>query len=165
MFPFRKKKNRLTPQQEKAEHEAINILNRAIKMLEKDPRNAEEAQRLRFEVTNDLLPKNKMYIIGKHPRSLLKELDITIQNAYVRQINSNGQLHHEEIPVVQSATTQRACDWWTNRYGMLKKNNKHQLYWAIAIFLAFTVFMVTLFFLMGSFGGNSSYTNSFKWAS
>ncbi len=165
MFPFKKKKNRLSPQQEKAEQEAINILNRAIKMLEKDPRNAEEAKRLRFEVTNDLLPKNKMYIIGKHPRSLLKELDITIQHAYFKQITNNGQLHKDEVPVVLSAATQKACDWWTNRYGTLKKNTQYKLYWTIGIFLVLTVFIVILLFLMGSLGGNSSYTNSFKWMS
>ncbi len=165
MFPFRKKKNRLTPLQEKAEQEAITILNRALNILEEDPRNAEEAQRLRFEVTDELLPKHKMYIIGKHPQSLLKELDITIQHAYVRQINNNSQLHQEEIPVVQSEITQKACDKWTNRYGASIKNTQQKLYWTIAIFLVLTIFLAILYYLIVSFGGNSTYSNSFKWVS
>lgn len=165
MFPFLQKRNRLTPEQEKAEKEAIRLLNHAKKMLLDDWRNVDEAKRIRFEVTHKLLPPKKMYIAGKHPRSLLRDLDKRINYAYIRQIQASGEIFRDVAPAVQSEATKQACMAWQNRYGSLKGNVQRQLYWSLAFFFGLSVCLMYLLFEISKFSGSQSFAHSFNWLS
>ena len=81
----------MTPAQKEAQDEAIRLLTEAQKILMADDGNVKEAQQIRLKVTTELLPPRKMYIVGKHPRSLLKDVDQRIQHAYFR-LNQEGML-------------------------------------------------------------------------
>lgn len=163
MFRLCKKLYRLTPEQERAEREAVRLLNRARNMLIEDIRNVEEAKRIRFEVTQMLLPPNRMYIVGRHPKSLLRDIDQRINYASIRQIHTTGELYRDAAPSVQSQATQQACQWWQNRYGSLKNNIQRQLYWSLAFFFALSVSLMYLLFEISKYGGSRSFSGSFDW--
>lgn len=166
MFRFLQKRNRLNNEQAKAEREAVRLLKMAQEMLLKDPRNAEEAKRIRYEVTHKILPPHRMYIIGKHPQSLLRDVDKKINYAYMRQVLETGELYQDEAPVVQAAETREACEWWHNRYGMVKNNVQRQIYWSFAVFLVLlTTLIVLMVALDGGNGGGHSFSQSFSWLS
>lgn len=164
---FFKKPVRMTAEQAKAEEEAIRLLTHAQKLLMDDPKNADEAKRIRFEVTNSLLPPKRMYIIGKHPKSLLLDVDRRIQHAYITQIRQGGLVHQEEIPVGNTVEmqgeTKRACDFWSQRYGSLKGNLQRQFYWSLIFLLILTIFVLVLIFVIGKNEGASNFSRSFQW--
>lgn len=81
MFDWFKEKRRLNPEQEEAEHEAIQLLTMAQELLIKDDANVDEARKIRFKVTDHLLPPKHLYILGKHPQSLLRDVDKRIRKA------------------------------------------------------------------------------------
>ena len=84
MFSWIETKPHKTPEQEEAQEEAIRLLTKAQQLLMEDEKNVKEAEKLRFEVTNHLLPPKHLFILAKHPRSLLKDVDKRIHRAYYR---------------------------------------------------------------------------------
>ena len=81
----------MTSEQMKAKEEAIRLLTKAQKILMDDDGNVLEAEQLRFKVTTELLPPKHLYILGKHPHSLLTDVDTRIKHAYFR-LNQDGIL-------------------------------------------------------------------------
>ena len=82
MFDWFDSKPRLSPEQEEAEQESIRLLTKAQQLLIENDSNIDEARKIRFEVTDHLLPPKHLYILGKHPRSLLKDVDKRIRRAH-----------------------------------------------------------------------------------
>ncbi len=75
---------KMTQAQRDAEHEAIERLSQAQKLLMESDDNVEEAQKIRDEVVHTRLPKRKMYIRGADPNSLLNDVDNRIRLARMR---------------------------------------------------------------------------------
>ena len=94
--------------QKEAEQEAIRLLTYAQELLMEDENNVEEAQRIRFEVTEKLLPSRKMFIVGDHPKSLLKDVDTRIRHAYIRYYRDiQNRLIEEKIQRENQANDHR----------------------------------------------------------
>jgi hypothetical protein len=75
---------RMSSAQAKAEAKAIELLTKAQELLLEGDENVDEAKRIRNEVTDHILPPRRMYIVGKHPRSLLLDVDRRIHHAKFR---------------------------------------------------------------------------------
>lgn len=77
-------KLKMTKAQRDAEHEAMEKLSFAQRLLMESDENVEEAQKLRDEVVHTRLPKHRMYIAGSDPNSLLNDVDDRIRLARMR---------------------------------------------------------------------------------
>lgn len=176
MFAMVKTRPKLTPQQEAAEKEAIRMLTQAQKLLMDSDENVDEAKRIRFEVTDRLLPPNRLFIVGKHPRSLLRDLDRRISGAYFR-LTQDGMFHHVvsaprmtriEKPV-QGVYLGKKTDYAKinqeiqSRYEKASRQIKSQPRfsggWLVLIFVA----MILIVLAMQNFYGTNSLNNSFNW--
>ena len=74
----------MTPAQRKAEADAVQKLLRAQHLLMESDQNVGEAQKLRDQVVIEDLPKYKIRILGKDPKSLLTDIDNRIRGAKIR---------------------------------------------------------------------------------
>lgn len=92
MIAFKKNTPTLTLDQREAEREAVSMLSRAQRLLLQDDSNVNEAQKLRDQVVCDLLPSKRMYIKGKHPQSLLVDVDRRLLRARMK-LSQSGKLH------------------------------------------------------------------------
>jgi len=77
-------RERMTPAQRKAEADAVQKLLRAQHLLMESDQNVAEAQKLRDQVVIEDLPKYKIRILGKDPKSLLTDIDNRIRGAKIR---------------------------------------------------------------------------------
>jgi len=77
-------RERMTPAQRKAEADAVQKLLRAQHLLMESDHNVAEAQKLRDQVIIEDLPKYKIRILGKDPKSLLTDIDNRIRGAKIR---------------------------------------------------------------------------------
>ncbi|HOE10177.1 MAG TPA: hypothetical protein PLQ35_01520 [bacterium] len=78
------RRERMTPAQRKAEADAVQKLLRAQHLLMESDQNVAEAQKLRDQVVIEDLPKYKIRILGKDPKSLLTDIDNRIRGAKIR---------------------------------------------------------------------------------
>ncbi|MBN2327059.1 MAG: hypothetical protein JXR73_07880 [Candidatus Omnitrophica bacterium] len=161
MFHLFRKHYRLTPEQKEAEREAVRLLTKAQKLLEKDYRNVEEAKRLRCEATDQVLPKHRMYIPAKHPRSLLIDVDQKIELAYIRQIQLTGEISGERASPYEEA--QRAYAKWKRRYGRQKEAMRRRMFWSLIWFAAVSLVLLILAWILMKNGGAKAFRHSFDW--
>lgn len=75
----------MSKQQKDAERAAVEKLTLAQKLMMESDENADKAQQLRDEVVHQDLPKFKVYISAKSPKSLLADVDTRIRRARLRQ--------------------------------------------------------------------------------
>ncbi len=179
----------MSKSQVRAEREAIRKLNTARKMLKQSSGNLQEAQRIRLDVTNQLLPSNNMYIVGEHPKSLLRDVDKRIRRAVLEQliagrgdVTSMETIPSQIVPsrtfpsqtvplqtapsqVVSSQTIsqQKPTHSITERYRKASQQNQGNSYWAFAVLLLAAVILIAVLVGIGQHVGSGSMTNSFSW--
>lgn len=175
MFKKVKTRPKMTPEQEKAEREAVRLLKKAKRLLMEDDKNVEKAKKIRFEVTDQLLPQKQMYIIGKHPKSLLKEVDRKINNAYYR-LNQQGML--SQVMPTSSSTLEKPVNGVylakdidfakinnaiSNRYSKATSKARSEMGVSAGYLILLLLFVLILFFVMQNFYGMNQIYSSFNW--
>lgn len=182
--PFKlSRRQRLTPEQQHAEKRAIELLTRAQRLLMEDDRHVDEAQRLRFQVTDELLPPRRMFIVGKHPRSLLSDVDRRIRHARIRlirnaakgmkfdrtlpdiQINVHPLMKHSEFEDFEEAVKEISEFELKrqNRYGLKTAQLEEQRIATLTLFLLLGLgFLMFLVYLSNTYATNDLY-NAFDW--
>jgi len=154
------KKKKMSLAQANTEALAVKMLERAKRLLKEDERNVEEAQRLRLEVTDDLLPPHKMYIMRKNPKSLLLDLDRRIQHARLRLIRDGGESKAAEI---SSSGYEKTKRYYAERYGKMAQTLQRRSYYALGWFLLASLAAgIILAFLQKNFSTNE-FAGAFSW--
>jgi len=187
MLTMSQTRSRLTPQQIEIEKEAVRLLTQAQELLKEDDHNVDEAQHLRFQVIQKLLPGNRMYIVGKHPQSLLRDVNRRIQHAYFRLAREKiGQSmvvdpvilpvlkprhgkrfrveKNDEIIFLGERPNYKEIDQGIqSRYSKATSSGKKHTYncaiWFLLLTLSFSLFV----FVMRSMYGSSALNQSFQW--
>ncbi len=151
-----KKTIRMTQEQKNAELEAIRILNQALNLLEHEE-NVKEAETLRAYVMQRLLPAHKMYIVGQHPRSLLKQVDRRIEQAHIRlMLNKEEEKVEQEVPVPPSTILRN------QRYHEMSRRMNQQNYLSIGLFILLTLSFFFFLFYMHQYSSHE-FSNAFQW--
>ncbi|MEW6235014.1 MAG: hypothetical protein AB1656_06480 [Candidatus Omnitrophota bacterium] len=154
------KKKKMTKSQANAESKAVKILERAKRLLKDDDGNVEEAQRLRFEVTHNLLPSHKMYIMRKDPKSLLLDVDKRIHQARFRLFRNGGE---EKAPEITSSGYENAKQYYSARYGKMTQSLRRRSYytmgWLLFVFLSAAILLA----VMQKYESSNEFISAFNW--
>ncbi|MBI1386975.1 MAG: hypothetical protein GC154_00825 [bacterium] len=131
-------------------------------MLKEDDENVTRAQRLRDYVTHELLPPNRMYIVGKHPQSLLRDVDRTILHARMRLVQK-GKTFDEvaEAPRIPSLRERKNAISQRYSYAHIHQEQK-QFNGFIWLTVAACTAVLAMILIKQYMGANELY-NSFGW--
>ncbi len=178
MFPFKKKSSvKMTKVQIHTEKEAVRILTQAQKLLEEGDQYVHEAQRLRYEVTHELLPPQRMYILRKHPRSLLLDVDRRIQHAHIRNLREGKSVGQygtfypagamnpvkQENPVRQKSTLKETKKKYAGRYGTMAETVQKQFQSTIIWYSILSLLFVLSLFYLQQYLASNDFQRAFMW--
>ncbi len=164
MFSLKKTTPKKSLAQMEAEKKAVEMLTHAQKLMVRGDEHLDEARRMRLEVTQQILPPRRMYIVGKHPKSLLKDVDKRISRAMIRKtlhgLEGHTKLKTKPNPVVERFN-ERAIKR-TLRYERTKQLAQEQWTHALAIYTILALFAGILMFYLWGVSAGDSFGSFFK---
>ena len=138
-------------------------MTRAQRMLLKGDDYANEAQKLRDHVMCDLLPSNRMYIKGKHPSSLLSDVDRRLLHARMRLVKSGAAFSTAKVSEKRKASLDEHKFVLQQRYKSARSSHDKQMKSALTWLTVFAFAAVLGLAAYHHFYGFSSLYQSFQW--
>ncbi|RJP26372.1 MAG: hypothetical protein C4527_15485 [Candidatus Omnitrophota bacterium] len=162
MFKFLKRTGVLTKEQRNAEMEAVRLLTEAQHLLMKDGHNVDEAVRLRDRVIHEVLPPQRMYIVGKHPKSLLRDVERRIFHAYYHRDHPQelDAEHTFDLPKLA-----RVKIVHNPRFIKASQRVERESYFSTLWMILIVLSMMMLFVAVQHYFQSNEFANAFRWLS